>query len=462
MSTTSTVIQERPAYIQGYDEALLQRIFGKDDGSGTFTGGLIDNPDLFNTLNYTQADSALQDSVANSFGTAEQRQGFMDRYQPYFMDATGTPKYLPQADTGMSTGSDTIAGALTDYFPKAQGYLDQGLGGVDAERIYDTETLGAKIRADEGTQGFDARSRGENLLGDARTAVKGGLGKFDPSTVDEFMNPYQEKVMDAALAKIDREAAKSRQAGAAQAIGQGAFGGSRAGVQAAETERAIAEQKQNTIAGLMSQGYDKAMTGAQSAFENAQKRGIAGGQQLGSIGSTQLGAEEKSFEGAEGRMLKAADMYRTMGLSSAEAQARAGEDEKKRSLETGRLTGGLGASIGQMGGYQADIGKAYGNLANTSANIGGTYAGMAPSDMGFMYELGGKERQYDQQYNDFARANEALKTTDALAPYSYGQNFLTGSPSASMYGEFTQGPNTAPNPFLQGVGAYATYQGMNK
>ena len=460
MSTTSTVIQERPAYIQGYDEALLQRIFGKDDGSGTFTGGLIDNPDLFNTLNYTQADNALQDSVANSFGTAEQRQSFMDRYQPYFMDATGTPKYLPQADTGMSTGSDTIAGALTDYFPKAQGYLDQGLGGVDAERIYDTETLGAKVRADEGTQGFDARSRGENLFGDARTAVKGGLGKFDPSTVDEFMNPYQEKVMDAALAKIDREAAKSRQAGAAKAIGQGAFGGSRAGVQAAETERAIAEQKQNTIAGLMSQGYDKAMTGAQSAFENAQKRGIAGGQQLGSIGSTQLGAEGKSFEGAEGRMLKAADMYRTMGLSSAEAQARAGEDEKKRSLETGRLTGGLGASIGQMGGYQADIGKAYGNLANTSANIGGTYAGMAPSDMGFMYELGGKERQYDQQYNDFARANEALKTTDALAPYSYGQNFLTGSPSASMYGEFTQGPNTAPNPFLQGVGAYATYQGM--
>ena len=87
---------------------------------------------------------------------------------------------------------------------------------------------------------------------------------------------------------------------------------------------------------------------------------------------------------------------------------------------------------------------------------------MAPSDLGFMYELGGKDRQYDQQYNDFARANEALKTTDALAPYSYGQNFLTGSPSASMYGEFTQGPNTAPNPFLQGVGAYATYQGMKK
>jgi len=462
MSTTSTVIQERPAYIQGYDEALLQRIFGKDDGSGTFTGGLIDNPDLFNTLNYTQADSALQDSVAGSFDTADQRQSFMDRYQPYFMDATGTPKYLPQADTGLSTGSGTIAGALKDYFPKAQGYLDQGVGGVGAKGFYDTESRDAKDIAAQGTQGFDAQTRADYLFGDARTAVQGGLGQFDPSSVSDFMNPYQEQVMDAALAKIDREGAKQRQAGSAAAIRQGAFGGSRSGVQAAETERAIAEQKQKTIAGLMSQGYDKAMTGAQSSFENAAKRGIAGGQQLGSIGSTQLGSEGKSFEGAEGRMLKAADMYRSMGLSSAEAQARAGEDEKKRNLETGRLTGGLGASVGQMGGYQGDIGKSYGNLANTSANIGGTYAGMAPSDLGFMYELGGKDRQYDQQYNDFARANEALKTTDALAPYSYGQNFLTGSPSASMYGQFTQGPNTAPNPFLQGVGAYATYQGMNK
>jgi len=431
--TTQTVVQARPGYIQDYDEALLQRIFGTDDGTGTFAGGLIDDPELFNTLNYKQADSTLQDAIGGSFDTAEQRQAFMDRYQPYFMNEDGTAKYLPEAGDAVDAGSTTIKGALTDYFPAAQDYLDKGVGAVDSKSMFDTELTGAKSRADQGTQGFDAKTRGDSLFGDARAAVKGGIGQFDPSSVENFMNPYQEQVMDAALAKIDRSGAKQRQAGTAAAISQGAFGGSRAGVQAAETERAIAEQKQNTIAGLMSQGYDKAMTGAQSAFENASKRGIAGGQQLGSIGSTQLGTESKGFE-----------------------------DEKKRSLETGRLTGGLGASVGQMGGYQGDIGKAYAGLGNTSANIGGTYAGMAPSDLGFMYELGGKDRQYDQQYNDFARANEALKTTDALAPYSYGQNFLTGSPSASMYGQFTQGPNTAPNPFLQGVGAYATYQGMNK
>ena len=462
-TVTSTSIKQLPAYMQGYDEALLQRIFGKDDGTGVFTGGLIDDPELFNTLDYKQAEkNALQTAVTSGLGTDQARQDFMDRYQPYFLDATGVPKYLPQAGTALGAADTTISGALTDYFPKAQGYLDQGIGTVDAKSMYDTELSGAKTRADQGTQGFDAQRRAESIFGDAKSAVKGGLGQFDPTTVDQFMNPYQEKVMDAALAKIDREAEKQRQAGNATAIARGAFGGSRAGVQAAETERAIAEQKQNTIAGLMSKGYEQALKSAQSSFEDASKRGIAGGQQLGSIGSSQLGAESKSFGDAESRMLKAADMYRSMGLSSAEAQARAGEDEKKRNLETGRLTGGLGSTVGQLGGYQGDLGKSYGALADTSAGIGSTYAGMAPADMSFMYELGGKERQYDQQYNDFMRANEALKTQDALAPYSYAQNFLTGAPSASMYGQFNTAPSSAPNPFLQGVGAYTTYQGMNQ
>ena len=155
-------------------------------------------------------------------------------------------------------------------------------------------------------------------------------------------------------------------------------------------------------------------------------------------------------------------MYRSMGLSSAEAQARAAEDERKRSLETGRLMGGLGASTAQLGGAQADIGKAYGQLAGASADIGQVYAGMAPKDLGFMYEVGGKEQAYDQQAQDFYRQNQLAFTQQALAPYSYAQNYLTGAPSASMYSQYSQGPSTAPNPFLQGVGMYATYQGANR
>lgn len=703
MADSVTTIRQLPAYMQEYDEALLQRIFGSPDDEGVLGGGIIDDPDLFGIPNYVQAGrNPLQESVVNSFNTPEQRQAFMDRYQPYFTDASGNARYLPEASQGLGAGAATIADSLANYFPEAQNYLRQGAGGIGAKGIYDNETLSAKYLADQSLGSFDARGRADSLysdainsiqggrdvfgvdnsaydaarqgisggqgafgvneqnlrkgtgaydinesrfnegrdlmrgaqgqydvsggLGDARDALREagegefgaresfergtgralelaeqGLGTFDPASATQaFMDPYKAQVVDAAMQRIDREGAKRQQSDAARAISAGAFGGSRAGVQAAETARAIDETKQNTIAGLMSQGYDKALSSAMStdeaarkralqasgltgelgargtsieqkayedaasrglaaagtsaglsqteeqlrakAFENARSRGLTGAQlsnavaesmnklgmsafesgaartmtseqminnakqkafedgkargltgaqlessiaqavqnarqsafesgekreqtagtALGSIAGSRLGAESQSFEATQGRMLKAADMYRSMGLSSAEAQTRAAEDERKRNLETGRLMGGLGSSSAQVGGAQADIGKAYGSLAGTSADIGQVYAGMVPKDLGFMYEVGGKEQQYNQQAQDFYRQNQLATTQQALAPYSYAQNYLTGAPSASMYSQYTQGPSTAPNPFLQGVGMYATYQGANR
>ena len=530
--TTSTVINTRPQYVQDLDAALLGRIFGTPDESGVLQGGLIDREDLFTIPDYVQAGAdPLQAAVTATLGDPTQRQAFMDRYLPYFQDATGKPRYIPEAAAGIGAGEDTIAKALTDYFPDAKTYLEGGRGGTGVKGIYDTALSGVRGDIQKGTDTFDARNRAASLFGDAKSTIQGGLGAvdtggqfgaqeafergtgrafelaeqglggFDPSSVQEFMDPYKEQVIDAALKKITREGAKQRQSDAARAVGAGAFGGARSGIQAAETQRAIEETKQQTVANLMSQGYDKAMANAvatdeaerkralqasgltgelgskgsaleQQAFESAAKRGLAGaqdemrrqlmgGQELGRLGTTQLGAESSAFESGENRMLKAADMYRSMGLSSAEAQAKAAEDEKKRSLEAGRLTGGLGQTYGQLGGAQADVGQAYGKLAGTSADIGRVYAGMQPADLGFMYELGGKERQYDQQAEDFKRQNVLIDTQQALAPYSYGQTFLTQSPSASMYSQYTQGPQTSADPFLQGVGAYATMQGFS-
>jgi hypothetical protein len=394
---------------------------------------------------------------------------------------------------------------------------------------------------------FGAREAFERGTGRAFELAEQGLGSFDPSSATQaFMDPYKAQVVDAAMDRITREGAKRRQGDTAKAISAGAFGGSRAGVQAAETARAIEETKQNTVANLMSQGYDKALASAmstdeaarkralqasgltgelgargttieQKAYEDAAKRGLAAastsaglsqteeqlrqkafedgkargltgaqlessvaqavenarqsafesgekrqqtaGTALGSLAGSQLTAEGSAFQDAEGRMLKAADMYRSMGLSSAEAQARAKEDENKRNLEAGRLTGGLGSAVGNLGTAEANIGKGYGALAGTSADIGTAYAGMAPADLNYMYGLGGKQREYDQQGKEFQRQNELGYTQEVLAPYSYAQNFLTGAPSASMYGAYTQQPSQSPNPFLQGVGMYATYQG---
>ncbi len=589
--STQTVIQQRPGYIEDIDEALLAKYFGNpleagdsytdpatgetrvletgDPLIGQLTGGMVDDPSIFNIPDYVQAGEQridpetgevvdvsltpgatnIQDAVAATFATEQGRDDFMGRYDPYFFDDTDTPRYLPDVASALETGQTNIGKALTDYFPDAKTYLEGGRGSTDAKSIYDTALSGVRDDIGKGTQTFDAQNRASSLLGDAQSTVKGGLGQFSPQSIDSggefgardafergtgrafelaeqglgkfdpssaadaFMDPYQSKVIDSAMERIAREGAKARNQEAARAVGAGAFGGSRAGVQIAETQRAQEEARAGTIANLMSKGYDKSManamatdeaarkralqasgltgqlgaTGAslesrsfedaakrglaaattegqmgQQAYESGQKRQIAAGQELGRLGTTQLGAESQAFESGEDRMLKAADMYRSMGLSSAEAQARAAEDEKKRSLEAGRLTGGLGQTYGQMGAAQADIGQAYGQLAGTAADIGRVYAGMQPADMGFMYELGGKERAYAQQLEDMRRKNVLNTTQQALAPYSYGQTFLTGSPSASMYGEFTSTPQTTPDPFMQGVGMYTNMQGINQ
>ena len=427
--TTQNVITSRPQYIQDLDLALLGKIFGQDDGSGTLSGGILDAtkyPDLFKIPDYVQAGAdPLQSAVTSTLGDATQRQQFMDRYLPYFQDASGTPRYLPDAGSALGTGQATMEKALTDYFPDAKSALEAGRGAVDSGGQF-----GAK-------EAFDRRT------GRAFELAEQGLGSFDPSSVDDFMDPYKQQVIDSAMKKITREGAQQRQADAARAIGAGAFGGSRSGIQAAETQRAIEETKQGTVANLLSKGYDKAMANAMATDEAERKRALQASGLTGKLGASGASLESSAFEDAAKRGLGAA------------------ENEKKRDLEAGRLTGGLGQTYGQLGGAQADVGQAYGKLAGTSADIGRVYAGMQPADLGFMYELGGKERQYAQQGQDFTRQNTLNTTQQALAPFSYAQNFLTGAPSASMYSQYTQGPQTSADPFLQGVGAYSTMQGFS-
>ena len=447
--TTQNVITSRPQYIQDLDLALLGKIFGQDDGSGTLSGGILDAnqyPDLFKIPDYVQAGTdPLQSAVTSTLGDATQRQAFMDRYLPYFQDASGTPRYLPDAASGLGTGQATMAKALTDYFPDAKSALEAGRGGIGAKGIYDAVDTGGQFGAKDA---FDRRT------GRAFELAEQGLGSFDPSSVDDFMDPYKQQVIDSAMKKITREGAQQRQADSARAVGAGAFGGSRSGIQAAETQRAIEETKQGTIANLLSKGYDKSMANAMATDEAERKRALQASGLTGKLGASGASLESSAFEDAAKRGLAGAS-------ASAAAQVKAAEDAKKRDLEAGRLTGGLGQTYGQLGGAQADVGQAYGKLAGTSADIGRVYAGMQPADLGFMYELGGKERQYGQQAQDFARQNTLNTTQQALAPFSYAQNFLTGAPSASMYSQYTQGPQTSADPFLQGVGAYSTMQGFS-
>ena len=67
------------------------------------------------------------------------------------------------------------------------------------------------------------------------------------------MNPYQQQVIEESLRQINRQGDIARQNLQAQAVRTGAFGGTREGVQRAELERGLAEQRNAAIVGGLAQ-----------------------------------------------------------------------------------------------------------------------------------------------------------------------------------------------------------------
>ena len=140
----------------------------------------------------------------------------------------------------------------------------------------------------------------------------GGLGAYEPylkeaaaltgpKAYQAYMSPYQKDVIDTTLAEYDVQAAKGLPALAAQAIGAGAFGGGREGVQRAEYQSASDRNRAALQAQLLQQGFGQAqqlagadytrqMQLAQQAPALASSQ-IAGLTTLGGLSQSQRQAE---------------------------------------------------------------------------------------------------------------------------------------------------------------------------
>jgi hypothetical protein len=133
----------------------------------------------------------------------------------------------------------------------------------------------------------------------------------DPNAIQGYMSPFMQNVVDYQKSQALRDFNIGRPMRARQAVGAGAFGGSRQAIMEAEAER-----------GLMSQLQGIAATGSQKAFEDAQRQQQFGAQlglqglqaglgglgqfgqmagQLGQLGGQQLGAQ-KDIIGLQSQM----------------------------------------------------------------------------------------------------------------------------------------------------------------
>jgi hypothetical protein len=140
----------------------------------------------------------------------------------------------------------------------------------------------------------------------------GGLGAYapylqaaeaatGPTAYQQYMSPYQQDVIGTTLAEFDVQAQKGLPALAAQAIGAGAFGGGREGVQRAEYQTASDRNRAALQAQLLQQGFGQAQQLAAQQYgqqmQLAQQAPALAGQQISAL--TTLGGLQQSQAQAE-------------------------------------------------------------------------------------------------------------------------------------------------------------------
>ena len=111
-------------------------------------------------------------------------------------------------------------------------------------------------------------------------AIQAGLKAPD---IQQFFNPFQSYVTD----EIARRGQMQMNQVAAQAVGSGAFGGGREGVQRAELQRGILSQ----IGQAQAQGFQTALGAAQ----RQRATQLAGGMNLASVGCSKTNCITKSL-----------------------------------------------------------------------------------------------------------------------------------------------------------------------
>lgn len=189
---------------------------------------------------------------------------------------------------GYNTGANTVApgfeGYIGDMLSTGWGLAKQPYQPFTGERFAPTSDL--QQQAFTGYQGLGAYQPGQFSAGFNYQPGQFNTGLGPVGSVQDYMNPFMQGVVDVQAREARRQADISRQAEQARLAQAGAFGGSRQAIMEAERQRNLGTQ----IGDIQAKGL-------MAAYEQAQKQRLGEatlgleGQRLGEA-SRQFGAEQ--------------------------------------------------------------------------------------------------------------------------------------------------------------------------
>jgi len=355
------------------------------------------------------ADQSVTLPQSKVAGFSGLQQGAFNRASDYYgADGQGIAGYQPMLNAAQAN----VTGAGTNLA------ASQALTGQRVGNVLNTGIAGAVDPAIASS--MLGRNMGMTTAQQGITGLAGLSNQYDPSSFQQYMDPYMESVIQQQYQDIQRQGDIAQQGANAQAVGAGAFGGSRQGIQQAEMNRNILDQQARTGAQLRSAGYQNAQQQAQQAFEQARARQAQQSQLTGQLG--QMGA--------------------TTGLQY-------GQQTGQLGLAGQELMGNLGLNYGQQGiqgaQQQADIGTRQAALGELGQN-------MLTKDAELMYTLGGRQQAQQQAELEAQRSNQMAQTYEPYQRLGFLSDIYKGTPTTQQTVTQSASPNVSPFQQYLGLG----------
>ena len=373
---------------------------------------------------------------------------------------------------------DLQKAGIGSYLPYLQGAQDLvGLG---------AQTFGqARGQLQSAQDQLALRGGARNELDSGIASIRqAGAARFDPSSVSQYQNPYQQYVGDAINRQFDNTLNQQQ----AQATSVGALSGSRRAIMEAELEG----QRARAIGESYAQDYGRAAQQAQQAFADQQNRGMSAGQNLSNIGFQQASAAgqdysraaqqaQQVFDAQQGRGMAAGQNLSNIGFQQASASgqdyARAAQQAQQvfdaqqgRGMSAGQNLSNIGfqradATSGLAGGI-AGLGQQLSGLGGVQAGLGQQLQGMQAGDVSQLMNLGTLQRGLGQSALDANRQSILQQQQYPYQQIQFLSDIYKGTPSNQQ--TVTATPTFSPSPFQQaaglgiaGVSAYAGAKNAN-
>jgi len=311
----------------------------------------------------------------------------------------------------------------------------------------------------------------------------------------QYMSPYIEQALQPQLREAQRSSEMQRNVNQAQAVGQGAFGGSRQAIIEAERQRNLGTQ----MGDIRARGLQSAYEQAQQQFnQDAARRmqaqqanqgaGLTVGQQnlAALLGIQQLGAGqnlqaqlanqqqameaqrlgEQSRQFGAGQGLTAAQLQAQYGMSAQQAEEASRQFASNQAAQQAAQRAQFGQSAQQLAEQSRQFGGSLGlqglqtalQGAGQLGQFGQQEFGQQKDILGLQSQFGGQQRQYEQQLRDAEAQNFAAQQRYPYQQLEFMSNILRGTPMGTVQSMY-QPP---PNPLSQLAGAGTALYGASR